>query len=165
MSRLLAIVQWQDVGVTSDPSVCFDEIRKVVRDEFDVLFLAPLMLTSVRMNRLERLLVAKCSAEPRAFGQRWIGDYERILSQLKPAPAVCFWALALADGRSLDQLEIRRGLLMVASCFGQVFGQRYLVSSSSVPLSPFEFNPNEHSVSSALWGTKGAQMYGQMNRL
>jgi hypothetical protein len=147
MSRLLAIVEWQDVPVHSDPSVCFDEIHDVVCDEFDVLFLAPLMRASVQMNRLGKLLLTRCAGEPRSFCERWTQDYEVMLARSKPIHLICFWALALADDHSVDKAEIRRGLQMIANCFGEVFGQCVLDPSERMACSIFKFN--DHTESSA----------------
>jgi hypothetical protein len=170
ISRLLAIVQWHDVGVYLDPSVCFDEIRKVVRDEFDALFLAPLMKTCVQMDQLKKVLAVTCGEEPRAFGERCVPyheqeDFEETLAKHSPLHGVFFWACVLVDN-PFYQEEIQRGLRMVASCFGTVFGERCLaIPEGVVSYPPLSFNPNEHSVSSAFFGEEGAARFGQFNKL
>jgi hypothetical protein len=165
MSRLLAIVQWQEIRVLSNPIVCFDEIRQVVNDEFHVLFRAPLMMAAVQMIRIDRLLVTRCPGEHRAFCDRWLGNYNKRLLQMNAATRVCFWAFSLADRRSLDPVEIRRGLQMIANCFGEVYGQWCIDRIEITPCIPFTFNPNEHKDISVRWGQNFYSKYGRPKKV
>ena len=154
ISRLLDVLQWKTMPI-GNKDVAFREIQDIAREESRTIFLAPLVQTCLKLKQLERALTQpELLSSARAFGYRWMKNFESFLPSLKGLSVVAFWGLSLADDRTHEE-EKDLGLSMLATTYRSIF----IENESDVGEEEFDlkFNPSTHKVDPSFWGEKGVQ--------